>query len=364
MVRVERLVLGSTVHIEDASTGARLSDVTLASASQADIRVRQLLRVGQVIRAVAVVCTEQVTSEPIVASDVGQLLPPVVDAPIYDGALSVDVDRIERGAIVDLWVDGRLRTSVETGGEVVSIGLDSPLRAHQTVTAWQRFCDRTSEESAAVIVRYPSLFIMSGSRLPRGIAGSSYRFRFTAGGGVAPYVWSISSTLPHGLSLGIDGLLSGTLERFDFGTRDINFAVTVTDSDSSPRYGGFTLPVEAPPAPPIPPPPSPVGHSRLVVNNCDPEGHLLHIWIREAIPGGEWSELGTVSDMRNEYGSCPVGAPFTHELTDGRVFEYAVVDPAGLTCGMNDPDILGCRRMSGFVRGDAHGVSLIVTIPT
>jgi hypothetical protein len=66
--------------------------------------------------------------------------------------------------------------------------------------------------------------------------------------------------------------------------------------------------------------------------------------------------------MRDDFGRCPVGTPFVADLADGRLYEWAAVVPAGLTCGVNDPAILGCRRNSGVVVGRAAGRDFVVTV--
>ena len=66
------------------------------------------------------------------------------------------------------------------------------------------------------------------------VVGVEYPGLFSATGGVAPYTWSISGgSLPIGLSLAANGVLSGTPTAH--GT--FNFTARVTDSASSSAFG-------------------------------------------------------------------------------------------------------------------------------
>ena len=56
-----------------------------------------------------------------------------------------------------------------------------------------------------------STTILSSTPLPGGVLGAGYSRTLVAGGGTPPYVWSLGGgSLPTGLTLGSDGLLSGT----------------------------------------------------------------------------------------------------------------------------------------------------------
>jgi alpha-tubulin suppressor-like RCC1 family protein len=67
----------------------------------------------------------------------------------------------------------------------------------------------------------------------------------TAGSGTAPYSWSITPTLPSGLTLGADGTLSGTPSSAVASTL---YTVTVADRYNSRASGTMRLAVNAPPA--------------------------------------------------------------------------------------------------------------------
>lgn len=64
---------------------------------------------------------------------------------------------------------------------------------------------------ALTITIVPSVVITTPSpALPEGGSGSPYTQTFTATGGIPPYTWSSTGTLPPGLTLGKGGLLTGT----------------------------------------------------------------------------------------------------------------------------------------------------------
>ncbi|WP_277601974.1 putative Ig domain-containing protein [Altererythrobacter sp. BO-6] len=87
------------------------------------------------------------------------------------------------------------------------------------------------------------------TQLPGAIRGIAYSQQLTAAGGVAPYSFAVTSgSLPAGLTLSAQGLLSGTATT-DTGT---SFTVTVTDSTGGTRSTvavNYTLSVAARPNP-------------------------------------------------------------------------------------------------------------------
>jgi hypothetical protein len=83
------------------------------------------------------------------------------------------------------------------------------------------------------------LTITTGATLATGSAGASYSQSFAALGGTAPYTWTVSGTLPAGLSLSPAGVLSGTPTQV--GTFPVT--VEVTDGNITKVDGSFTLQV-------------------------------------------------------------------------------------------------------------------------
>ncbi|MGC8723869.1 MAG: protease pro-enzyme activation domain-containing protein [Acidobacteriota bacterium] len=85
---------------------------------------------------------------------------------------------------------------------------------------------------------------LSPSSLPNGAPGTAYSQSLTASGGTAPYTFVVSSgPLPSGLSLGADGVLSGTPTAD--GTS--GFDITVTDSRGCRGLGSYVLALVNPP---------------------------------------------------------------------------------------------------------------------
>ena len=75
------------------------------------------------------------------------------------------------------------------------------------------------------------------------LIGDPFRFTFTASGTPAPTYALASGALPHGLSLGPDGVLAGTPDQ----TGTFTFSVQATNSAGSATAGPFTITVQAPP---------------------------------------------------------------------------------------------------------------------
>ena len=87
--------------------------------------------------------------------------------------------------------------------------------------------------------------ISTSSQLPAGVVGAAYSLSLAATGGTPPYVWSLSaSTLPDGLALTPDGLISGTPTIAGSAT----FTVQVTDSNSASALMVVTLVIQPPSA--------------------------------------------------------------------------------------------------------------------
>ncbi len=88
------------------------------------------------------------------------------------------------------------------------------------------------------------LNITTGS-LASGTVGASYNQTLTATGGISPYGWSVTGTLPTGLALGSSGVISGTPSAA--GTT--NITITVTDSAGIPVAAATVFSLTINPAP-------------------------------------------------------------------------------------------------------------------
>jgi hypothetical protein len=85
-------------------------------------------------------------------------------------------------------------------------------------------------------------FFIRTNPLPPAGPGAAYKAQLQATGGLPPYTWSASGTLPRGLTLSSSGLLSGTPRSTDkAGTYTIK--VSAMDSSSTPLSSAASLPL-------------------------------------------------------------------------------------------------------------------------
>ena len=105
----------------------------------------------------------------------------------------------------------------------------------------------TSSFSLTVVL--PTMpVITTSSPLPEGTATKAYEQTLTAIGGMTPYVWSIAAgNLPPGLSLGTNGVVSGTPST----VTNASFSVRVTGYDGLASTNPFALAIVPPPPPTI-----------------------------------------------------------------------------------------------------------------
>ena len=97
----------------------------------------------------------------------------------------------------------------------------------------------TASKGLTVTVTSSSLAVATGS-LPGAVAGVAYNEALAASGGIPPYTWGlIAGSLPPGLFLGSNGVISGTTSSVGSYT----VTVQVMDSTSATAQQQFTLPV-------------------------------------------------------------------------------------------------------------------------
>jgi len=88
------------------------------------------------------------------------------------------------------------------------------------------------------------LRITSTSPLPNAMVQSPYTQQLNATGGTPPYIWRCDCSFPPGLSMGTNGLISGTPTT----AGSYNLPVSVTDQQNSyPAFMNFSLTVQPPP---------------------------------------------------------------------------------------------------------------------
>jgi hypothetical protein len=96
------------------------------------------------------------------------------------------------------------------------------------------------DQSCVVRVDAPVLEVQTPCPLPGATAGQSYSHRLAVAGGTAPYSWSVIGSLPPGLSLTGEGLLSGSAG----GSGSFGFRFLVSDAGGRSVAIGCTLPVD------------------------------------------------------------------------------------------------------------------------
>jgi hypothetical protein len=126
----------------------------------------------------------------------------------------------------------------------LSLSGDGTLSGTCTALGAFSFTARVTDSMSTIATKTLSLtvtpypLVISTTTLPAGIAGDSYSQTLVSSGGVAPRSWSISSgSLPGGLNLTSEGLLSGTPATA--GT--FNFTLLVSDSASASVSQSFSL---------------------------------------------------------------------------------------------------------------------------
>ncbi|RBJ82244.1 IPT/TIG domain/outer membrane autotransporter barrel domain-containing protein [Pseudomonas sp. MWU12-2534b] len=95
----------------------------------------------------------------------------------------------------------------------------------------------SSPATVTITVSAPSISLSPGS-LSNGTVNTAYSQTVSASGGTAPYSYSISGTLPAGLSLSTStGVISGT----PIGTGTFNLTVTATDANSATGSQAYSI---------------------------------------------------------------------------------------------------------------------------
>jgi hypothetical protein len=107
--------------------------------------------------------------------------------------------------------------------------------------------------------------VITNSTLPKGTVGISYKAQLAATNGQPPYTWSLapnSNSLPFGLSLNTNGLVSGTPTTWQTN----NFIVQVVDANSSQTNKAFSITIN--PRPVIFPPGRTNGTLQITLTNA------------------------------------------------------------------------------------------------
>ncbi|NLS01744.1 autotransporter domain-containing protein, partial [Rhizobium sp. P38BS-XIX] len=125
----------------------------------------------------------------------------------------------------------------------------TPTSGYSGVDSFTYTASNTTGTSApatvSVTISAPTLtFSPSGGALPAGIVNTAYSQTVTASGGTSPYGYSVSGTLPAGLSLNhATGAITGTPTT----AGNYSFSVSVTDANNATGSAAYTIAI-APPA--------------------------------------------------------------------------------------------------------------------
>ena len=180
--------------------------------------------------------------------------------------------------------------------------------------------------------------------LPGGVMGNPYKQNLSAGGGSAPYQFSLSSgSLPPGLTLSQSGSLSGAPS-----TRgSYSFTVTATAADRCPGIRGYTLTIAYPcsmialnPTLPVGVFGQPYNHTITVKGATSPYRFQM---VRGEIPGLYLSRAGTLSGVPYYSGAfeCLVEVTDANGCTGSRTYtviinppcQEIIIDPPALLAG-------------------------------
>jgi hypothetical protein len=104
--------------------------------------------------------------------------------------------------------------------------------------------DQSATQSLSLTIAPAPLQVTTGSPLPGATQGAYYNCVLSANGGVSPYVWSLSpysASLPAGLSLSTNGVLSGTPSV----SGTFYFSFRVTDTVLTASDGPFALTINS-----------------------------------------------------------------------------------------------------------------------
>jgi hypothetical protein len=142
---------------------------------------------------------------------------------------------------------------------------------------------------------------VTSTALPLATQGTSYAATLQASGGIAPYTWSLySGSLPAGLSLGSDGVISGT----PTGHGTSGFTVQVTDSNSTSATARL--------------------HFSFLVNKAAPLAITTTGALDTASQGSSYFE---------QLGADGGVAPYTWTLGSGKLPAGLQLDPSGFISG-------------------------------
>ncbi len=224
-----------------------------------------------------------------------------------------------------------------------------------TVTATS-VADPTKLSSASFTITVPSgsPLVISTTSLSSATAGTAYSSGLAASGGTAPYIWSLASgTLPTGIALQGNGLLSGTTSQ----TGQFNITMQAVDS-SSPKQSAtqpLTLTVNA---------------SGSITVTVSPSGSAIYsaqaVQFTASVANTSnlavtWSASPGVVSSSGAYTSPTVTRNTTATITATSVADPTKSGTATLTIVPTSQISITTATLAGAAAGAAYSVSLAAT---
>ncbi|PED17413.1 hypothetical protein [Bacillus toyonensis] len=94
------------------------------------------------------------------------------------------------------------------------------------------------------------------------------------------------------------------------------------------------------------------GYSTVSIYNCHDARRSINIWVDNGLG---WEKKMILDHQYDKTDYCPVGEPYVLELQDELLHHIVCVDEGGEFCGVDDPDILGCRKYEITILGSSTG---------
>ena len=139
-------------------------------------------------------------------------------------------------------IDGQLPTGLGMNSAGVISGIPTVVAPFSFGIRATDARGQLATEKCTIFVSQPELKLTPACPLPAATLGLSYIQQLRASGGSAPYAWSVSGSLPVGLRLSSDGLISGTPSA----AGPFLFRLVVADSEGLPAASGCSLTVARP----------------------------------------------------------------------------------------------------------------------
>ncbi len=152
----------------------------------------------------------------------------------FVGSVLVSLTSATEGASIRYTLDGS--TPTETVGTLYS----GPIEVSASLTLQATGYKEGAVTSAVSSADFNSLPVIVAAALPKATVGEAYSASLSVTGGDTPFIWSIvAGTLPPGLSLDPNGIISGTPTQAGMS----GFEVGVVDGDRDTDQSAFTLEV-------------------------------------------------------------------------------------------------------------------------